>query len=213
MFENPQETTRVDRSEESSLIRRLVLKEEAAWELFCRLYLPPLSAFLRYALGLDVERAEDVVQLTFLRCVRSIGTFDAGRGDLLNWLKSVARNECRTLFQQANRSESALSFSASSPLVRDEVLDLMDRDDLPEEILAQRDLQLLVHETLLRLGERNRMVLVMKYIEDMKVAEIGTRLEVSDKAVESLLSRARDAFRAAFLTRVSGRDAVGEYVG
>jgi RNA polymerase sigma factor (sigma-70 family) len=45
------------------------------------------------------------------------------------------------------------------------------------------------------LSEGYRQVLRLKYIEGLSVAQIATRLDLSLKAVESRLSRARLAFR------------------
>jgi RNA polymerase sigma-70 factor, ECF subfamily len=177
--------------------------DEAAWRQFCSLYTQPLFAFVRYALRLDVQKTEEVVQLTFIRCVRSIKTFDPQRGDLVDWLKAVARNESHTLIRQDKSRASQTPHSAFPPAVLEQILQTLDKAELPDEILARRDLQLLVQEVLLSLGERQREALVMKYAEDNKVAEIARHLNTTEKAVESLLSRARDTFRAAFFYRIS----------
>jgi DNA-directed RNA polymerase specialized sigma24 family protein len=40
-------------------------------------------------------------------------------------------------------------------------------------------------------------VLVLKYMEGLRVAEIAQRLSQTDEAIESLLARARESFRRA----------------
>jgi RNA polymerase sigma-70 factor, ECF subfamily len=202
----------VDKSEERHFVGQLTRRDEAAWELFCQLYTAPLFAFIRYALGLDEEKSKEVVQSTFLRCVRSIGTFDPKRGELLQWLKTIARNEACTLFRQRKSFAAEKSWSVLATSAREEILEILDHDDLPEELLARRDLQFLVQEVLLTLGERHRKALVMKYIEDMKIVDISNQLKVSEKAVESLLSRARDAFRTVFLKTISDENTVEDFL-
>ena len=85
----------MDRLEETSLVEKLVAGDERAWGSFCQEYSGPLMDFVRRQLGFDREQSEEVVQRTFVRCVRSISTFNPGRGRLFPWLKSVARNEVR----------------------------------------------------------------------------------------------------------------------
>ncbi len=193
----------MDKSEENRLVRQLARMDEAAWRRFCRLYMEPLFAFVRYALCLDPQKTEEIVELTYIRCVRSIRTFDPRRGDLLDWLKAVARNESHTLIRQDRNRPAQTPHSAFPQAVIEQILEALDKAELPEEILARRDLQLLVQEVLLSLAERQREVLIMKYIQESKVAEIAARLHISEKAVESLLTRARDAFRTVFRHRVS----------
>lgn len=200
----------MDRSEEDHLVGELIRRDAAAWERFCRLYAQPLFAFVRYALRLDAEKTEEIVQMTLLRCVRSISTFDSGRGDLFGWLKAIARNEARTFLKQGKDGGAERTYSVLPPSILEEILETLDQGDLPEEVLARRDLRLLVQEVLLGLGERQRRALVMKYVEELKVAEIARRLDTSEKTVESLLSRGRDAFRTSFQAKAAGSDAHGE---
>jgi RNA polymerase sigma-70 factor (ECF subfamily) len=49
-------------------------------------------------------------------------------------------------------------------------------------------------------------VLEWKYIDGMPVAEIARRLEIGPKAAESLLTRARVAFRTAILEMAAAPD-------
>ena len=46
-----------------------------------------------------------------------------------------------------------------------------------------------------------------KYIQELSVDEIATRLQIGPKAAESLLTRARQAFRDAFATLHGGAEA------
>ena len=57
-----------------------------------------------------------------------------------------------------------------------------------------------MHEALDYLPSRYSQALEWKYCEGLSVNEIAERLEVGAKAAESVLSRARVAFREAFAT-------------
>lgn len=79
-------------------------------------------------------------------------------------------------------------------------------EDLPEiraaldslGALQQKETARLVQVVLDRLPDRYGDALEWKYIEGLSVAEIAVRLGVATKAAESLLARARVAFRDAF---------------
>lgn len=139
--------------------------------------------------------------MVFLRSVRSIATFDPSRGRLYPWLRSIALNEARTLLRTSHRTPTP--FSSLPEGVAATILEVIDSAPLPDAVLAREDVQRAVREVLLELNSRQRDALVMKYIEQRSVAEVASALHATEKAAESLLSRARDAFREAFVLRLS----------
>jgi RNA polymerase sigma-70 factor (ECF subfamily) len=157
----------------------------------------PLSTFVQVQFGCGREAAEEVVQRSFVRCVKSIRSFDPARGRLFPWLKAVARNEAVTLGPKSPvRPGGTADPPAEAPR---EILEKLDEAPLPEEILARRETQWLVQATMLELPSRQREVLALKYLENRRVAEIAGLLGQTEKTIESLLTRSREAFRQAFL--------------
>jgi RNA polymerase sigma-70 factor (ECF subfamily) len=73
----------------------------------------------------------------------------------------------------------------------------LSRDD-PENELHRRELSRLVQAVLDQLPARYGDALEWKYIEGIPVQEIARRLGLGYKAAESLLTRARQAFREGF---------------
>ena len=69
---------------------------------------------------------------------------------------------------------------------------------IPSGGYQRRELSRVVQVTLDHLPGRYGEVLAWKYIEGTSVEEIGRRLGLGHKAAESLLTRARQAFREAF---------------
>ena len=191
----------MDQTEEKTFIRKLKKMDKWAWEVFCREYSPPLLAFVQFRFGCNRERAEEIVQMTFIRCVKSIRNFKSSRGTLLNWLKTISKNEGHTLLQQ-DRKQLAIKTSALSSVETIEgIFEEMDTVALPEEVVAKEEIQLLIHETIAELYSRYRKVLILKYVENRKVAEIAAMSGQSEKAIESLLSRSRQAFKKVFLQK------------
>ena len=188
----------MDQTEEKALVRGLVRMSEGAWEAFCSEYSLPLLTYVRLQFACDRELAEEVVQMTFVRCVKSIRSFDPSQGHLFPWLKAVARNEAHTLLATYPTQPEVASEMPG------EAVESLDRAVLPDEILVRKETQLLVHEALMELPSQHRKVLTLKYLESCRVTEIARLLGQSEKAVESLLSRSRDAFKAMFIEKING---------
>ena len=191
----------MDKAEEKAFVRKLVKMDEEAWEVFCREYSPPLLVFVQFRFGCNREKAEEVVQMTFIRCVKSISNFKPSRGRLLGWLQAISKNEAHTLLHQEQKQLATKRLAFSSIATIEAKLGKIDTVTLSEEIVSQGEVQLLIHDTMVELHSWYRKVLILKYVENRKVSEIATMLGQSEKAVESLLSRSRQAFRKVFLKK------------
>jgi RNA polymerase sigma-70 factor (ECF subfamily) len=186
----------MDQTEQKAFVRKLKKMDERAWGVFCREYSLPLLAFVQFRFGCNREKAEEIVQMTFIRCIKSIRTFKPSRGRLLNWLKAISKNEAHTLLQQEQKQLATI----------EGIFEEIDTVALSEEMVGKEEVQLLIHETIAELYSRYRKVLILKYIENRKVTEIAAMLGQSEKAIESLLSRSRQAFRKVFLKKAKGTE-------
>ena len=187
--------------DERALVEGLVDMDDAAWVRFARDYYRPLFAFVASHFACGDELSQEIVQMAFVRCVKSMKTFDHSRGTLLSWLKAVAANEGHTLARKMKRSRQ-FPLSSLPEEIAAKICSSLDCEPLPEEVLARRDVQTAVQDALVALDGRYARALVMKYVDDMSVAEIAIAEGVSEKAAESALSRSREAFRKAFIGRL-----------
>lgn len=122
--------------------------------------------------------AEDVFQDVFLRLVRYAETIE-GEEHLKHWLIRVTVNCCKKQF-------------ASSYRRRTVPMDREDRAELSYEMpLGEGS----VWETVGQLPESYRDVIHLFYYEQYSVREIGEILELTEGAVKTRLSRARDMLR------------------
>jgi len=176
--------------DERHLAERLADRDDNAWEAFCREYSGPLLSAVRQRFACSEELAEEVVHLTFIRCVKAIRSFDPARGRLFDWLKAIARNEARTHLRRA-RPAGHVELDARDH----QWLEQVDHAALPDEQLCRAEVRSLILDTVMGLSSHYREVLVMKYLEDRRVAEMAITLGQSEKAVESLLTRSRVAFK------------------
>lgn len=184
------------RQREADLRRRVLAGDDSAWEeLFVDCFDAVWVAVAR-RVGRDRHRIEDVVGETWLVAVRRIASFDPEAGSFLAWLHGIAelahKNAQRSWARREGRSRRPLDAAAGLPAAR-----AQSRESAGET-------RELVEASFASIPERYRAVLREKYVEELPVEEIARRREASPKAVESLLSRARGAFREAYRLLADG---------
>jgi RNA polymerase sigma-70 factor (ECF subfamily) len=181
--------------------RKAVAGDPAAAEVLAEAMLKPLYRFCLYRLGRDEHLCEDVVQDTLVRAIGQIERYDPARsgGNIFPWLTGLARNEIRRALAGRN---AAASLEALWSKMDKELLSVyakLDSQPFDEELLRRAETQEMVNAAVSQLPPHYGRALEAKYVLGWSVRRIAQAWELSEKAVESLLSRAREAFRAAFL--------------
>ena len=142
---------------------------------------PVVYGFLYGRVGGNPSVAEDLVQETLLEAVRSSHTF-RGESALTTWLCTIARRRLARYYESERKADVT---RAGLSLVRD-VPDHAEEDvDQADEVLR----------ALGRLSATHRQVLVMKYLDEMHVAEMAAELGKTKVQIQSLLQRARESLR------------------
>ena len=186
------------------LVRRLRAGEESAFEDFFAAYFPRLYRFARVRLAGNEDVAEEVTQTTLIKALAKMHTY-RGEAALFTWLCSFCRREIAAWFERTgNAAHVSLTDDSSDTRAVIDAIAALSRDD-PEHEYQRRELSRVVHETLDHLPGRYGDALAWKYIEGTPVEEIGRRLGLSYKAAESLLTRARQAFREGFALITTGQ--------
>jgi len=132
--------------------------------------------------------AEELVQKTVFDAVRGFASFDPSKGNAENWILGIAQNNIRLELRRR----------ASRPSVDGDLsnyLETIDREPLPDEIIEQRETAVLVRAAMRKLESREQTVLKAKYIENLSAQQIAQQIGVTEKAVHSLLYRARNSLR------------------
>lgn len=191
------------RERDRRLAARMLRGEEAAFDEFFHGQFPRLYRFALTRLGNDTAAAEDVVQAALCRAVRKLHTY-RGEATLFAWLCTLCRHEISDHFARSGRyvrmdvvEETGEVRSLLDSLAAAEV-------DHPETAARRAEVSRLVHGVLDALPQHYASALEWKYVLGLSVVEIADRLGVGPKAAESVLSRARQAFREAVAALAGG---------
>jgi len=185
------------------LVKRMLAGDEDAFGRFFEGYFSRLYRFALPRLGQDPDAAEDVVQMTLSKAVSSLRGY-RGEAALFTWLCTICRREIAAYGGRRGGRFDMVELVEDSPEVRaalDSLAAASGRD--PEGEAVRGEIARLVKVTLDALPRAYGDALEWKYLEGLTVNEIALRLNLGLKAAESLLTRARQAFRDAFasLTR------------
>ena len=192
--------------------RRVLAGDEDAFrELFDQFY-PRLYRYALVRLDGNQEAAAEIVQQTFCKAIEHLDSY-RGEATLYAWYCRICRN---TLIDHCRKRKIdrlhvvSIDGDPASAAVLEALTAPMSRG--PEALSEQREVRQLVQAALDTLPEHYGDVLEWKYVEELSVAEIAARLELGYKAAESLLTRARGAFREAIrsVTELAELDATLE---
>jgi len=178
---------------DADLIRAVQAGDAAAMDTLYRRYLPSVWRYAFAHLLGDTSAAEDVVGETFLAAVRQIGRLRPEGGSLAGWLIGIARHKVGDIRRRRARIRTGLEAHRDQPATG--------RDANPAAPLESAETRAQVAEALDTLPAEQRTALEWKYLERLSVREIAHRLGRTEKAAETILYRARKAFRAAYETR------------
>jgi RNA polymerase sigma-70 factor (ECF subfamily) len=171
---------------EDALLRGLRERDSAACAELCRRFGPRLHQFAVARLGWQAEPAEDVAITTLADGVRNIGRFNPRRSTLSAWLYGIARRHVIRELRRLRRSRSV-------PL--EEAAGLPDDCDAVAGLPARLDAQRRIVQVEAILSPLEYEVLVLSCIDELSAREIGQVTGRSERAIHSLLHRARQKAR------------------
>jgi RNA polymerase sigma-70 factor (ECF subfamily) len=174
--------------EERQLVDRMRAGDESAFEVFAEQYIPGLYRFAGRRLDPNRELTRDIVQSTVCNVIENLDSYRA-EAPLFTWLCACCRNEIAAHFRRLGRRPREVELEESAALTGGP------EERGPEERLLRVEEAELVHVALDRLPPSYARAVQWRYLEGLAVPEIARRLASSYKATESLLSRARKAFR------------------
>ena len=142
--------------------------------------------------GIHPALAEELTQKTIFDALRRRETYDPSKGMLEQWVFSIAKNNLALeMRQRQNRPKP------DGQLLQ--YLEVMDSAPMPDTLLEKKETAALVREGLSQLNGKEQTVPKDKYLDDLSARQICMKLKLSEKAVHSLLYRARISLREKLL--------------
>jgi RNA polymerase sigma-70 factor (ECF subfamily) len=182
-------------NDDRKLVAAMLAGSEHAFTTFFVTYFPRVYRFALPRLDRNPDVTKDVVQATLIKAMRAI---DGWRGEaaLFTWLCQICRRQIADHVRSQRRHAGRVVLIDDSDEVRAalESIEAPETDD-PFRGADSAELRRLVHAVLDRLPSRYGEALEWKYVEGHTVEEIGHRLGIGQVAAQSLLARARSAFR------------------
>jgi len=196
---------KVDHNEDLTLVERMLGGDENAFEAFGERYFRALYRFAAAKLAGDRDLTREIVQAALTKALAKLETY-RGEASLLTWLCSCCRNEILMHFRQ--RRAAPTDVELGDELKPAAGLEPQGAGD-PESVLLRRESAHRVHMALDELPAHYARALEWKYLDRLAVNDIAWRLGMRPKAAESLLTRARQAFKRSYESLQAGRDEEG----
>lgn len=156
---------------------------DSVFDELYRKYHQDVFQFLFYMVK-NKEQAEDLVQEVYIRVLKSYERFE-GKSSEKTWLFSIARNVAIDSFrkQKGWKQKILEKFDWSTQQVKDD-------NPIPEEIAVQKEEVQLIYRCLDQCTMDQRMVIVMRYIHELSIAETAAALNWTESKVKTTQHRA-----------------------
>ncbi len=158
-----------------ALIKAAKNGDKAAFGDLYQLYYDRIYRFIYY-LTYDSELACDLTQNTFIKMWKSLPRFNIEQGTIQAYLFTIARNLV-TDFRRRKREYTL-----------DLAMDIPHNEDMVEKVSTGENSRIL-REALQTLPELERQLLILRYFEDLAMADIAKVVEKEESAVRVRIHR------------------------
>lgn len=173
------------------IVKEVLEGRKGAATAFYKAFSPKLRRYL--VLKLPEGESEEILQDTFLSAFDSLPLY-RGESSVATWLISIARHEVADFYR---KKFVRVAIEKTSPLFENLVSEM----NSPEFVMRKEKIEKRFFGTYRSLSKQYQDVLSYRYELSMSVKEIAERMDLPFKATESLLYRARLAFREDYDSR------------
>ena len=182
---------------DAQLLRQMKMGNADAWQELYQRYAPSAWRFAWQLVG-DRQAAEDIVSESLLALCRQAVDLDPETIKLFGWLRGVIRHKAMDHHRSQGRTSAVMGHRAS---MQEQMEIEKQSTNRPSARMEQVEQSCDVLAVLDDLDETKRQCIELKYVEELSVREMAARLDLTEKAVESILYRARLEFRERFERR------------
>jgi len=165
-------------------------------EAFDRLFVKHMRGIVNFAYRFvrNREIAEEMAQEIFLKVYENAAGYKI-KAKFTSWLYRIATNVClneirKPQFRVPHQSLHTSPFDGEND--EDRKLEYGTTAG-PDQIFEQRDLSRIIRQALQQLPEKQRIAFILNKYQELSYSEVAGVLDVSEKAVKSLIHRAKEA--------------------
>jgi RNA polymerase sigma-70 factor (ECF subfamily) len=179
--------------DDSGVVAAFLDGEKRAFGELVERYQTRLLNFVYRTTG-DRERAEDLVQETFIRVYRHLHRFDQSK-KFSTWVYTIASNLAKNELRNRSRNPLVLFQTIKKNWDADaRPLEWEDNTYRPDDLFRKRHLKTMVENTVDQLPEHHRTVFILREMEGKTYEEIADITGANLGTVKSRLNRARNNF-------------------
>jgi len=147
--------------------------------------------FVALSITKNEHDAQDILQESYLKAYQSLGSLK-DPACFQSWLAQIVANKAKNYISRKKPDSFADYEDDNAQNWQEET----DTNFLPSECLDQTEAKALVARLVSELPEDQRLVVLMRYYDDMDVAQVAQALGLPEGTVKSRLSRARNKLAA-----------------
>ncbi len=179
--------------DDSGVVAAFLAGDKRAFGELVERYQNRLLNFVYRTTG-DRERAEDLVQETFIRVYRHLHRFDQTK-KFSTWIYTIASNLAKNELRNRSRNPLVLFQTIKRNWDADQrPLEWEDNTYRPDDLYRKRHLKSLVDAAVEQLPEHHRTVFLLREMEGKTYEEIADITRTNLGTVKSRLNRARNNF-------------------
>jgi RNA polymerase sigma-70 factor (ECF subfamily) len=182
---------------ERLLLARLKERDEQAFDEIVRIHGDKVFSLVFRMIGNRAE-AEDITQEVFITVFKTIETF-RGEAKFSTWLLRIAANQSKNrikyLARRATDPDGLDGGGVGDVQAAPNVAPLTGQVDAPDVIVEAAELDKLMQEAIAALDEEQRLLVVLRDVEEMSYQEIGEITALPEGTIKSRLHRARMAIK------------------
>ena len=179
--------------DDSALVAHFLAGDKRAFDELVDRYSTRLLNFVQRTIG-DRERAQDLVQETFIRVYRHLHRFDQSK-KFSTWAYTIAGNLAKNELRNRSRNPLVLFQTIRKNWDSDHrPLEWEDNTYRPDDLYRKRHLKETIDRAVEQLPEHHRVVFILREMEGKTYEEISEITGVNLGTVKSRLNRARNNF-------------------
>lgn len=173
-----------------SFIKRILNGDSKAVREFYKSYSQKILSYLSKKLP-TFEDAQELTNDVFLEAIDSVSVLKKEESTMA-WIYRIAHNKMVDFYRKKKIKSIFLSQAPFLQIVANEI-------NQPEFQFEKNKIRDRIELALQNLSQKYRKILMLHYEEKISVKELATIFNLSFKATESLLFRARQSFKLAYI--------------